>query len=57
MAITKVSGHVIEPTTNITSHNINSSGIITATRFDGPLGVGLTDGNFSGIVTLSLIHI
>ena len=51
MAITKVSGHVIEPTTNITSHNINSSGIITATRFDGPLGVGLTDGNFSGIVT------
>ena len=51
MAITKVTGHVIDPITNITSHNINSSGIITATRFDGPLGVGLTDGNFSGIVT------
>ena len=57
MAITKVSGHVIEPTTNITSHNINSSGIITATRFDGPLGVGLTDGNFSGIVTTAQLNV
>ena len=47
MAITKVTGHVIEPTTNI------QAGIITATRFDGPIGTGLTDGNFSGIVTTS----
>ena len=47
MAITKVTGHVIEPTTNI------QAGIITATRFDGSLGAGVTgDGaNFSGIVT------
>ena len=57
MAITKVSGHVIEPTTNITSHNINSSGIITATRFDGPIGAGLTDGNFSGIITATQLNV
>ena len=57
MAITKVSGHVIEPTTNITSHNINSSGIITATRFDGPVGSGLTDGNFSGIITSTQLNV
>ena len=57
MAITKVTGHVIESTTNITSHNINSSGIITATRFDGPVGSGLTDGNFSGIITSTQLNV
>ena len=57
MAITKVTGHVIDPITNITSHNINSSGIITATRFDGPIGAGLTDGNFSGIITATQLNV
>ena len=57
MAITKVTGHVIDPITNITSHNINSSGIITATRFDGPIGAGLTDGNFSGIITSTQLNV
>ena len=57
MAITKVTGHVIDPITNITSHNINSSGIITATRFDGPIGAGLTDGNFSGIITAAQLNV
>ena len=53
MAITKVTGHVIEPTTNI------QAGIITATRFDGPLGAGVTgDGaNFSGIVTSTHLNV
>ena len=36
MAFTKVVGPGIHTLSNIASHNINSSGIITATQFDGP---------------------
>ena len=36
MAFTKVVGPGIHTLSNILSHNINSSGIITATQFDGP---------------------
>jgi len=36
MAFTKVVGPGIHTQSNIVSHNINSSGIITATQFDGP---------------------
>ena len=49
MALTKVTGQVIKSDTNITSHNINSSGIITAVSFSGPLDT--TGGNFTGIIT------
>ena len=71
--ITKVTGPGIHTLSNIVSHNINSSGIITATEFDGKFSgtiVG-TAATFSGNVTiggtltyedvtnidLSLIHI
>ena len=36
MAFTKVVGAGIHTQSNIDSHNINSTGIITATKFDGP---------------------
>jgi hypothetical protein len=36
MAFTKVIGPGIHTLANITSHNVHSSGIITATKFDGP---------------------
>ena len=36
MAFTKVVGPGIHTLANITSHNVHSSGIITATKFDGP---------------------
>ena len=36
MAFTKVVGPGIHTLSNITSHNVHSSGIITATKFDGP---------------------
>jgi len=49
MALTKVTGQVIKSDTNITSHNINSSGIITAVSFSGPFSG--TGGNFTGIIT------
>ena len=45
MAFTKVVGAGIHTLSNITSHNINSSGIITATKFVGPME------NSSGIST------
>ena len=54
MAFTKVVGAGIHTQSNIDSHNINSTGIITATKFDGPFdnivigGGGL---NISGVVT------
>ena len=54
MAFTKVVGAGIHTQSNIVSHNINSAGIITATKFDGPFdnivigGGGL---NISGVVT------
>ena len=60
MAFTKVVGPGIHTLSNILSHNINSSGIITATKFVGPfdnaiIGGGTTissDGiNVTGIVT------
>ena len=61
MAFTKVVGAGIHTLSNITSHNINSSGIITATKFVGPIEGNITavDGTFTGNVTigLSLIHI
>ena len=45
MALTKVLGPGIHTESNILSHNINSSGIITATKFVGPIE------NTSGIST------
>ena len=36
MAFTKVVGPGIHTLSNITSHNVHSSGIVTATKFDGP---------------------
>ena len=45
MAFTKVVGAGIHTLSNIASHNINSSGIITATKFVGPME------NTSGIST------
>ena len=70
MAFTKVVGPGIHTQSNINSHNLNSTGIITATRFDGPFtnlnvtGVTTFGGSVSIAgtltyedVTLSLIHI
>ena len=50
MAFTKVVGAGIHTLSNIASHNINSSGIITATKFDGPFDG--TTGDFSGDVII-----
>ena len=54
MAFTKVVGAGIHTLSNITSHNINSSGIITATKFVGPMEGDITavDGTFTGNVTI-----
>ena len=49
MAFTKVIGPGIHTLANITSHNVHSSGIITATRFDGPF----TNLNVTGVTTFS----
>ena len=49
MAFTKVVGAGIHTLSNITSHNIHSSGIVTATRFDGPF----TNLNVTGVVTFA----
>ena len=49
MAFTKVVGAGIHTLSNITSHNIHSSGIITATRFDGPF----TNLNVTGVTTFA----
>ena len=46
MAFTKIVGAGIHTLSNVHTHNVNSSGIITATQFDG-IFTG-TDGNFSG---------
>ena len=55
MALTKVTGHVIKSDTNIISHNINSSGIITAVSFDGNVsGVAVT---FTGDSTIGSLGI
>ena len=54
MAFTKVIGPGIHTLANITSHNVHSSGIITATRFDGPFtNLNVTgDTTFSGSVSI-----
>ena len=49
MAFTKVVGAGIHTISNITSHNVHSSGIITATRFDGPF----TNLNITGVATFA----
>ena len=49
MAFTRVVGPGIHTQANIDSHNINSTGIITATRFDGPF----TNLNVTGVTTFS----
>ena len=49
MAFTKVVGAGIHTLSNITSHNVHSSGIITATRFDGPF----TAFNVTGVTTFA----
>ena len=61
MAFTKVVGAGIHTLSNITSHNVHSSGIITATKFDGPFDnlnvTGVTtfsgDANFGGNVSIA----
>ena len=56
MAFTKVVGAGIHTLSNIHSHNVNSSGIITATKFIGPItGAG---GDFNaGIVTATSLDV
>ena len=49
MAFTKVVGPGIHTQSNINSHNINSTGIITATRFDGPF----SSLNVTGVTTFA----
>ena len=55
MAFTKVVGAGIHTLSNITSHNINSSGIITATKFVGPIEGDITAVNatFAGNVSIA----
>jgi len=49
MALTKVTGHVVKSDTNLTTHNINSSGIVTAVTFVGNVNAGVvTATSFSG---------
>ena len=55
MAFTKVVGAGIHTLSNITSHNINSSGIITATKFVGPFDGG--GGINAGIVTCTTLDV
>ena len=47
MAFTRVVGPGIHSSSNIESHNIHSSGIITATKFDGPFDSLSISGNLS----------
>ena len=49
MAFTRVVGAGIHTLSNITSHNIHSSGIVTATKFDGPFD----NLNVTGITTFA----
>jgi hypothetical protein len=46
MALTKITKGVIKPNENYDTHNINSTGVITATSF-----VGNLTGNVSGVAT------
>ena len=54
MAFTKVVGAGIHTLSNITSHNVHSSAIITATKFDGPFDNINVSGaaTFTGNVTI-----
>ena len=54
MAFTRVVGPGIHSLSNIDSHNIHSSGIITATKFDGPFDSINVSGaaTFTGSVTI-----
>ena len=54
MAFTRVVGPGIHSLSNIESHNIHSSGIITATKFDGPFDSINVSGaaTFTGNVTI-----
>ncbi len=47
MAFTRVLGPGIHTAANINSHNIKSTGIITATKFDGPFDSLTVSGNIS----------
>ena len=47
MAFTRVVGPGIHTQSNINSHNIKSTGIITATKFDGPFDSLSVSGNLS----------
>ena len=47
MAFTRVVGPGIHTESNINSHNIKSTGIITATKFDGPFDSLTISGNLS----------
>ena len=47
MAFTRVVGAGIHTAANINSHNIKSTGIITATKFDGPFDSLTISGNLS----------
>ena len=47
MAFTRVVGPGIHTASNINSHNIKSTGIITATKFDGPFDSLTVSGNLS----------
>ena len=41
MALTKITQGVIEPNENFDTHNINSTGVVTATSFDGNINSGV----------------
>ena len=47
MAFTRILGPGIHTQSNIDSHNIKSTGIITATKFDGPFDSLTVSGNLS----------
>ncbi len=39
MALTRITKGVIKPNENYDTHNINSTGIVTATKFVGPFDI------------------
>lgn len=49
MALTKITQGVIEPNENFDTNNINSTGVVTATSFDGNIN--------SGVVTATELHV
>jgi hypothetical protein len=50
MALTKITKGVIKPNENYDTHNINSTGVVTATSFVGNL-TGDVNGNVTGVAT------